>query len=65
MSKRTKIIKTPTLKALADHTNKLVPDIYLISIKRPSNMTEEQCIYKIRNALFDSVQEFEDIKVRS
>jgi hypothetical protein len=62
MAKRTKIIKTPTLKAGLDQTS-MVPDVYIVRIRRPSEMPIKDCIYNIRNAVFDRFNEAEDIKV--
>lgn len=63
MTKRTKIVKTPTLKAGLEHTKNMVRDVYTITIRRPSEMTIENCQKKIRNAIFDCFNEAENIHV--
>lgn len=61
--KRTKIIKTTTLKAGLEHTKNMVRDNYVVRITRPSSMTPDQCADKIRIAIFDCFNEAEDIVV--
>jgi hypothetical protein len=63
MSKRTKIVKTPTLDAGLAHTKKMVRDSYVVRIKRPSTMTHVECENKIRNAVFDCFNEAQEINV--